>query len=104
MILVEYLLTQQGMSFAMTQVSGRRANELGDLMTVLKLGAVYLDHRAGVLDQCFSRSLDNPRFPGTRRSEEQKVADRAARSAHAREVHLIDVDNLLDRLLLPHDQ
>lgn len=41
--LVEGFLTQQWMGFPVSQVSGRRSNQFGDLMAVVELGAVDLN-------------------------------------------------------------
>ena len=43
-VLVEHFLAQQRMGLAMAQVSGRRANQLGDFVAVLELGAIDFDH------------------------------------------------------------
>ena len=99
-ILIQHFLDKQRMRFAMSQVSGRRADQLRDLVAVLKLGAVDLDDRARILQQRFGGGFDDARLAGTGRTQEQEVSDRTARGAHARQMHLIDVDDLLDRLIL----
>src|SRR5438067_11971099 len=91
------------MRLAMTQVSGRRADQLGNLMAVLEFGTVDLDHRARVLEQHLGRSFHDPGFTRTRRSQEQKVPDGPSGRVHPRQVHLVDVNDLLDRLILPYD-
>src|SRR4051812_17692940 len=88
------------MRFAMSQVAGRRADQLRDFMAVLKLSAIDLDHRARILEQSFGGRFDDSRLTRAGGPQEKKVADRAARSTHPREVHLVDVDNLLDGLVL----
>ena len=75
-ILVQHFLAQQRMRLAMPQVSGRRADQLRDLVAVLELGAVDLDHRAGILYQASAvastiRVLPEPVGPRNR-----KFADR----------------------------
>ena len=103
-ILVQHFLAEQGMRLAMPQISGRRADQLGDLVAVLELGAVDLDHRARIPQQASAVASTMRVLPGAGRTEEQEVADRAARGAHSRQVHLVDVDDLLDRLILTDDK
>ncbi len=45
---VERYLAEQRMRLAVTQISGRRSDQLGNLVAVLKLSAVNLDHGAGI--------------------------------------------------------
>jgi len=47
------------MRFAVSQISGRRADQLGNFVTVLELGAVDLDHRVSVAKQNLGGSLDD---------------------------------------------
>ena len=99
-ILIQHFLAQQRMRLPMPQVSGRRADQLGDFVAVLKLRAVDLDHGAGIAHQALRRGFHQPRFAGARRSKKQEVANRPAGTGHARQVRLIDVDDLIDRLIL----
>ena len=69
-------------------------------MAVLELCAVDFDYCARVLEQSLRGRLDDSRLARSGGPQEQKVADRAARRAHPREIHLIDVDDLLDGLIL----
>ena len=48
MKLIENLLAQQRMRLAMSQVSGRRTDELRNFMTVLEFRAINLDNRARI--------------------------------------------------------
>src|ERR1700684_1175315 len=91
------------MRLAVSQISWRRTDELRNLVAVLKLGAIDLDDRARGLQQSFRRRLDDSGLARSRGAEEQKVSDRAARRIHAREMHLVDIDDLLDRLILTDD-
>ena len=63
-VLVEHFLAQQRMRFAMPQISGRRADQFGDLMAMLKLSAIDLDHRAAIAHQAFGRGFHQPRLAG----------------------------------------
>ena len=102
-ILVQYFLAQQRMRFAMPQISGRRADQLGDLMAVLELGAIDLDDRARILDQRFGCRFDDAGLAGSGRPQEKEVADRSSGSAHPGQIHLINIYDLLDRLVLADD-
>ena len=88
------------MRFAVSQVSGRRPDQLRDLMAVLELGAINLDDRARVLHQSFRRRFDDAGLAGASGPEEQEVTNRAASGRHPGQMHLIDVDNLLDGFIL----
>src|SRR5258708_7412867 len=103
MELVQHFLRQQGMRFPMSQISWRRADKLRNFMTMLELGTVDLDDRARVLQQRLSGRFDDAGLTRASRPQEQKVSDRAAGCAHPGEVHLIDVHNLLDSLVLTYD-
>ena len=50
------------MGLAMPQVSGRRADQLGDLVAVLELGAVDLDHGAGIAGEALGHGFHGPGF------------------------------------------
>jgi len=58
MPLVECFLREQRMGFAMSKVTRRRSDELGNLVRVLKLGAVDLDTRMWVAEQRLRHCLD----------------------------------------------
>ena len=47
--------------------------------------------------------FDDASLSGTGRAQEQEVADRASRRIEAGQMHLIDVDDLLDRFNLSDD-
>src|SRR6202035_4880396 len=91
------------MCFTVTKVSWRRSDQLGDLMTMLELSTVNLDHRAGILDQGLCRRFHGPRFTRSRGAEKEKVSNGPAGSVHAGDIHLINVDNLPNCCLLSDD-
>src|SRR5262249_22114170 len=99
-VLVQYFLTEKGMSFAVPEVSGRRSDELGDLMAVLKLRAINLDHRAAVSHQSFSSGFNQSCLAGAGRAEEQEISYWPTRADHARQIRLVDVNDVFDRLVL----
>ena len=69
-ILIQHFLAQQRVRFAMPEISGRRADQFGDLVAVLKLGAVDLENRAGVADERFGGGFDQPGLARPGGSEE----------------------------------
>src|SRR5713226_9520051 len=91
------------MGFAMPQVSGGRADQLGDLMAVLELRAIDLDDRARVAHQALRRRLHQAGLSRARRAEKQEVSNRPPRTAHPRQVSLINVNDLLNRFILAYD-
>src|SRR6185369_15323582 len=91
------------MSFAMAEISGRRADQFGNLMTVLELCAVYLDHCASIPHQALGGRFHQSSFPRSGRPHEQEVADWPAGARHARQVGLIDIYDLLNRFVLAYD-
>ena len=48
MPLVERFLREQRMSLAVTEITGRRANQFGDFVRVLKLGTINFDTGARI--------------------------------------------------------
>ena len=78
---------QQRMGLAMAQITRRRADEpgVGNLMTVLKLGAVNLDDRAPISQQALRCSFPPAgSYRNQFRSKEQQVTDRTARDCSCR--------------------
>src|SRR5580693_10285578 len=92
------------MRFAMSQVSGGRSDELCDLVAMLELRAIDLDHRARVLQHRLSRGFHDASLAGPGWPEEQEVSDGTSRRSHPCEIHLIDVHDLLNRLILADNQ
>ena len=91
------------MRFTVSQISWRRANQLRDLVAMLKLRAIDLDDSTRVLEQRFRRRLNNSGLARTGGTKEQKVSNGPAWGIHPREMHLVDVDDMLNRLILPDD-
>src|SRR5262245_49052743 len=87
----------------MPDVTGRRADKLRDLVTVLKLRAVKLDKRRRTAKQNVRRGFDQSRFSGSCRSEKQKIRKRPSGAAHPSQDHLIDIDKLRHCFVLPND-
>src|SRR6185312_9416305 len=91
------------MGFAMSQVTWRRANELRNLVTVLKFSAIDFDDRPRVMDQRLGESLDCTCFPRPSGTQKEKIGNRASRSGHPCQIHLIHVDDLLNGFVLPYN-
>src|SRR5579864_262890 len=69
-------------------------------MRMLELGAIDLDAGARISKESFGHGFDHARLAGTGRSQKQEVAHWAAGSIQAGQKHLVDLDDLLDRLVL----
>ena len=98
---LQHFLAQQRMGFAMPQVSGRRADQFGDLVAVLELRAIDLDHRARISHQAFRGGFHHARLARTGGPEKKEIADGPARAGHARQERLIDIHYLIDGFVLP---
>src|SRR5215469_1764787 len=91
------------MRLPVSQVAGRGADQFGDFVRVLKLGAIDLDARPGVAEQSLGHRLDHPRLAGSCRPQEEQVSHRPAGRIQSRQKHLIDFDDFLDGLVLAYD-
>src|SRR5580704_5400411 len=100
MILLQDFLAEQRMGLPMAQVSGRRADELGYLVTVLELRTIDLDDCPHVSDEAFRGGFHHARLARTSRSQKQEITDWSSGARHACKERLIYVDNLIDRLVL----
>ena len=97
------LLSDQRMGFPVSQIAWRRANQLGNLVRVLKLRAIHLNDRARFYKEDFGGRFHNTRLSGTGWTEKQQVPHRAAGGIQARAENLIQVDERLHRLFLAHN-
>src|SRR5438552_16847233 len=91
------------MRFAMAQVSGRRADELGNLVAVLKFGAVNLDASARFAVQGLGHGLDHARLTRASVAKKQEIAYREVGRVQPGQKHLIDFGVFLNGLILPYD-
>src|SRR5215831_1350508 len=87
----------------MTQISRGRANQFSDFMTVLKLRAIDFDNRPRIADEAFRCRLHQSGFTGPRRTQKKEISDRSAWAGHPRQVHLINVNYLLNCFVLTND-
>src|SRR5437899_4705769 len=92
------------MGFAVSQVSWGRADQLGDLMTVLKLRAIDLDYCARIVQQGLGGYLYDASLSGSGRTQEQKVSDRPAGRRQSRHVSLICPHDLVNCFVLSNDE
>src|ERR1700746_3098086 len=88
----------------MAQVPRRRADQLGDFVTVLELRAVDFYYRARIASQRFGGCLNDSCFARTRGSQEKKVSNRASGGNQPTQVRLINIDNLLYCFVLTYDE
>ena len=91
------------MGFAVAEISGRRTDQLGDLMAVLKFGAVNLDDARGSpkSDSAMAsttRVLPEPVGPRNRR-----LPTGRARSVQSGQKHLVDFSDFFDSRILADD-
>src|SRR5439155_19391845 len=64
---------------------------------------VDLDEGTGTAEKDFGGSLYNASLAGARRSQKQKITDRAVRHSHSRQINLIHVDDSAYGSILPND-
>src|SRR5579863_9448735 len=88
------------MGFPVTEISRRRADQLGNFVRVLKFRAIHLDDRARIAKQNLRCGLHDAGFAGTSRAKEQQVANWPARRVQSRAEHLIQVHQRLHTFFL----
>ncbi len=101
--MIQGFLREQRVSLAMSEVSRRRTDQLGNFVRVLKLGAIDFNAGARVSEQSLGHGFDHAGLARTGWSEEQQVAHWASGRVEARKEHLIDLYDLFDRLILSHN-
>ena len=89
MPLVQRFLSQERVGLAMSEVARRRTDQFGDLVRVLKLGAIDLDAGPRIAEQGFRHRFNDAGLTGSGWTKQQEVADRAVGGRHAGEEHLI---------------
>src|ERR1700720_2077819 len=87
----------------MTQVARRGADQLGNLMGMLELGAVHLNDSAGLAKQNLSRGFDDAGLARACRSQEQQIANGAAGRIQSGAKDLVQVDEGLYTLFLANN-
>src|SRR6266478_2083959 len=103
-MLIQRFLRQQWMRFTVPQVSRGRADQLRDLMTVLKLCAIDLDYGSRIPQQGLGGCFYDASLSGAGRPEEQKVSDRPADRRQSRHVSLVSPHDLLNCFVLSNDE
>src|SRR6476661_6968339 len=86
----------------MSQVSGRRADQLGDFVLHLELAAIHPQQALFTSVQDVGESFDRPRLAGSRGTQQQEHARRAAFGSEARAIHLHVRNDFRDSVGLPH--
>src|SRR2546428_536468 len=102
-MLRQSLLRDERVCLPVPQIPRRRANQLGNLVRVLKLGAIHPDHRPRVPEQYLRRGFHNARLPRPGRPQEQQVAHRTSLRAHPRQEDLVEVHQSANAFLLTDD-
>src|SRR6266498_5390736 len=101
--LIERLLREQGMGLAVPQVARRRADQFGNFVGVLELGAIDLDAGAGVSKERFREGFNNARLAGPGGPKKKQIADWASGGIQAGKEHLVDLDYFFNRGVLADD-
>src|SRR5467141_3541018 len=91
------------MRLPVSQVSRRRADQLGNLVRVLELGAIDLDAGPCVTEERLGHRFHHPRLAGAGRPQKQQIAHWTARRIQPGQKHLKDFRDLLDSLILPYN-
>ena len=90
---IQLLLRQHRLGFAVAQVSGRRADQFGDLVLHLELAAIHLENVLLAAVQHVGQRFDGLGLAGTSRSQQQEHTHRAAFRRQAGLEHLNVRDN-----------
>src|SRR5579863_2719692 len=91
------------MRFPVAEVTRGRANDLGDFVGVLELGAVDLDDGARAAEENFGGGFDDARFAGAGGAEEEQVADGPAGRVESSGEDLEQFDERLNAVVLAYD-
>src|SRR5437763_15219500 len=73
-------------------------------MAVLKFRAIDFDHCPGVFHQALGGRFHDASLARSSRPEKQEVPNGTPGRSHTREIHLIDIHDLLDRFMLSDDE
>jgi hypothetical protein len=73
-------------------------------VTVLKLRTINFKDSARLARQRFGARFDDSRFSRAGGPEEQTVYYRTSNGSQSSQVRLVNIDNLLDRFVLTHDE
>src|SRR5438309_6357584 len=103
-MLIQRFLGQQWMRFAVSQVSRARADQLRDLMTVLKLRAIDFDYCSRILQQGLGGCLYDASLSGAGRPQEQEVSDRPSDRGQSRQMSLVSPHDLVNCFVLSNDE
>src|SRR5260370_22596832 len=96
-------LRNQRMRLPMSQIPRRGANQLSNLMGVLKFRAIDLDYRAGISKENLGGGFHDSRLARTRRSKKQQIPYRTARRVQSGAKYLVQVHQRLHALFLSDD-
>src|SRR5271163_2732951 len=91
------------MSLAMSQVSRRRSDQLGDFVRVLELGAIDLNASPRISEQSLGHGLNHAGFPRAPWAQKKQVSHRTSRRIQSRQEHLVNFDHLFKRGILAHN-
>jgi len=93
-------LRNQRMCLSMPQISRGRADQLGNLMRMLKFRAINLDHRTGFAKENLGSRFHNARLSRAGWPEKQKIPYRAAGRVQSGAKDLVEVHECVHTLFL----
>src|ERR1700685_1896001 len=91
------------MRLAMTQVSRRRSDQLGDFMRVLELGAIDLNASPRTAEQSLGHGFNHAGFSRSRGPQKKQISHRTSRRIQSRQEHLVNFHHLVERGILAHN-
>src|SRR5258708_806636 len=91
------------MGLTMSQVSRRRADQLGNLVRVLNFRAIDCAAGRRISEECFGHCFHDASLARTGRSQKQQVTHGAPRRIQPSQKHLVDFRYFFDRLILADD-
>ena len=91
------------MSLAVAQVSRRRADQLGDLVGMLELGAVDLDAGMRIAKQRLRHGFHYARLAGAGWPQKKEISNWPSWRVQSGEKHLVDFGYLFDGRVLAYN-
>src|ERR1700676_5303994 len=91
------------MCLAVTEITWRRADELGNFVGVLELSAVNFDAGACVAEQSFRCGFDYAGLSRSGWAEKQEIAYGATGRIQPSQKHLVNLCDLFNRCVLSYD-
>src|SRR6185436_613262 len=100
---VKIFLGKHRRGLAMSKISWRRTDQLGDFVRMLKLGTIDLYHRVRIGEQNFRGGLDHASLAGTGWTKKQHGADRPVDRIHSGQKYLVKAGHAPQSSFLAND-